>query len=156
MVTSGGLGTMGFGFPSAIGAQMGNPDKLVVSINGDGGIQMCSQELAVCAINNIPVKIVIINNQVLGMVRQWQELIHENRFSHIDLAGSPDFVKLAEAYGVKGLRAANKEEARKAWQEALDTPGPVLIDFVVRRDENVFPMVRTGDTISQMILGDSE
>jgi acetolactate synthase-1/2/3 large subunit len=156
MVTSGGLGTMGFGFPSAIGAQMGNPDKLVVSINGDGGIQMCSQELAICAINNIPVKIVIINNQVLGMVRQWQEIIYDNRFSHIDLAGSPDFVKLAEAYGVKGLRATNKEEARKAWQEALDTPGPVLIDFVVRRGENVFPMVKAGDTISEMILGDSE
>jgi acetolactate synthase-1/2/3 large subunit len=156
MVTSGGLGTMGFGFPSAIGAQMGNPDKLVVSINGDGGMQMCAQELAICAINKIPVKVVILNNQVLGMVRQWQELIHENRFSHIDLAGSPDFVKLAEAYGVKGLRATNKEEARKAWQEALDTPGPVLIDFVVRRDENVFPMVKAGDSISDMIMGDSE
>jgi acetolactate synthase-1/2/3 large subunit len=156
LVTSGGLGTMGFGFPSAIGAQMGNPDRLVVSVNGDGGIQMCSQELAICAINNIPVKIVIINNQVLGMVRQWQEIIHENRYSHIELAGSPDFVKLAEAYGVKGLRATNKEEARKVWQEALNTPGPVLIDFVVPRGENVFPMVKTGDTISDMLMGDSE
>ncbi|MFK7691170.1 biosynthetic-type acetolactate synthase large subunit [Paenibacillus sp. HJGM_3] len=156
MVTSGGLGTMGFGFPSAVGAQMGNPDKLVVSINGDGGMQMCAQELAVCAINNIPVKVVIINNQVLGMVRQWQEIIHGNRYSHIDLAGSPDFVKLAEAYGVKGLRATNKEEARRAWQEALDTPGPVVIDFVVRKEENVFPMVQAGTTISDMIMGDSE
>lgn len=156
MVTSGGLGTMGFGFPSAIGAQMGNPDKLVVSINGDGGIQMCAQELAICAINNIPVKIVIINNQVLGMVRQWQEIIYDNRYSHIDLAGSPDFVKLAEAYGVKGLRARNKEEARKVWQEALDTKGPVLIDFVVPKGENVFPMVKAGDTISEMLMGDSE
>ncbi|SDN30540.1 acetolactate synthase, large subunit [Paenibacillus sp. yr247] len=156
LVTSGGLGTMGFGFPSAIGAQMGNPDKLVVSINGDGGVQMCAQELAICAINNIPVKVVIINNQVLGMVRQWQEIIYENRYSHIDLAGSPDFVKLAEAYGVKGLRATTKEEARKAWQEALDTPGPVVIDFVVPRGENVFPMVKAGDTISDMLMGDSE
>ncbi|WP_127586473.1 biosynthetic-type acetolactate synthase large subunit [Paenibacillus koleovorans] len=156
IVTSGGLGTMGFGFPSAIGAQMGNPDKLVVSINGDGGMQMCAQELAICAINNIPVKVVIINNQVLGMVRQWQEIIYANRYSHIDLAGSPDFVKLAEAYGVKGLRATNKEEARCAWQEALDTPGPVVIDFVVRKDENVFPMVTAGSTISDMIMGDSE
>jgi acetolactate synthase-1/2/3 large subunit len=155
-ISSGGLGTMGFGFPSAIGAQMGNPDKLVVSINGDGGMQMCAQELAICAINNIPVKVVIINNQVLGMVRQWQEIIYENRYSHIDLAGSPDFVKLAEAYGVKGLRATNKEEARKAWQEALDTPGPVVIDFVVPKGENVFPMVTAGSTLSQMILGDSE
>ncbi|TXK85248.1 biosynthetic-type acetolactate synthase large subunit [Paenibacillus sp. N3.4] len=154
LVTSGGLGTMGFGFPSAIGAQMGNPDKLVVSINGDGGVQMCAQELAICAINNIPVKIVIINNQVLGMVRQWQEIIYDNRYSHIDLAGSPDFVKLAEAYGVKGLRATTKEEARKAWQEALDTPGPVVIDFVVPKGENVFPMVKAGDTISDMLMGD--
>lgn len=155
-ISSGGLGTMGFGFPSAIGAQIGNPDKLVVSINGDGGMQMCAQELAICAIHNIPVKIVIINNQVLGMVRQWQEIIYENRYSHIDLAGSPDFVKLAEAYGVKGLRATNKEEARKAWQEALDTPGPVVIDFLVRKHENVFPMVTQGSTLSEMLLmGDS-
>lgn len=155
-ITSGGLGTMGFGFPSAIGAQMGNPERLVVSINGDGGMQMCSQELAICAINNIPVKIVVINNEVLGMVRQWQEIIYDNRFSHIDLAGSPDFVKLAEAYGVKGLRATNKEEAQQAWQEALDTPGPVLIDFIVRKEENVYPMVRAGDNIDQMIMGESE
>ncbi|WNQ10343.1 biosynthetic-type acetolactate synthase large subunit [Paenibacillus aurantius] len=155
-ITSGGLGTMGFGFPSAIGAQMGNPDKLVVSVNGDGGMQMCSQELAICAINNIPVKIVVINNQVLGMVRQWQEIIYDNRYSHIDLAGSPDFVKLAEAYGVKGLRATNKEEAQQAWKEALDTPGPVLVEFVVRKHENVYPMVTQGNTIGEMIMGDSE
>ncbi|OAB39186.1 acetolactate synthase catalytic subunit [Paenibacillus macquariensis subsp. defensor] len=153
-ITSGGLGTMGFGLPSAIGAQMAQPERLVISINGDGGIQMCSQELAICAINNIPVKIVIINNQVLGMVRQWQELIYENRYSHIDLAGSPDFVKLAEAYGVKGLRATTKEEARLAWQEALDTPGPVLLDFVVNKHENVYPMVTQGSTIDQMLMGD--
>jgi acetolactate synthase-1/2/3 large subunit len=155
-VTSGGLGTMGFGFPSAIGAQMGNPGRLVVSINGDGGMQMCSQELAICAINKIPVKIVVINNQVLGMVRQWQEILYNNRESHIDLAGSPDFVKLAEAYGVKGLRATNKEEARRVWQEALDFDGPVLIDFVVRKEENVYPMVTQGNTISNMLMGDSE
>ncbi|RUT28448.1 biosynthetic-type acetolactate synthase large subunit [Paenibacillus zeisoli] len=155
-ITSGGLGTMGFGFPSAIGAQMAHPERLVISINGDGGMQMCSQELAICAINKIPVKIVVINNQVLGMVRQWQELIYENRYSHIDLAGSPDFVKLAEAYGVKGLRATNKEEAKKIWQEALETPGPVLVEFVVRKGENVYPMVTQGSTIDQMLMGDSE
>ncbi|NOU93078.1 biosynthetic-type acetolactate synthase large subunit [Paenibacillus sp. LMG 31456] len=155
-ITSGGLGTMGFGFPSAIGAQVAHPDRLVVSINGDGGMQMCSQELAICAINKIPVKIVVINNQVLGMVRQWQEIIYDNRYSHIDLAGSPDFVKLAEAYGVKGLRATNKEEARRVWQEALDTPGPVLVEFFVRKGENVYPMVTQGSTIDQMIMGDSE
>ncbi|MNP37205.1 Acetolactate synthase large subunit [compost metagenome] len=133
---------------------MAQPERLVISINGDGGIQMCSQELAICAINNIPVKIVIINNQVLGMVRQWQELIYNSRYSYIDLAGSPDFVKLAEAYGVKGLRATNKEEARLAWQEALDTPGPVLLDFVVSKDENVYPMVTPGSTIDQILMGD--
>ncbi|MFD2610972.1 biosynthetic-type acetolactate synthase large subunit [Paenibacillus gansuensis] len=154
-ITSGGLGTMGFGFPSAIGAQMAHPERLVVSINGDGGMQMCAQELAICAINNIPVKVVIINNQVLGMVRQWQEIIYDNRFSHIDLAGSPDFVKLAEAYGVKGFRATNKQEAESAWQEALNTPGPAVVEFVVRRGENVFPMVKAGDSISDMIMGDA-
>lgn len=155
-ITSGGLGTMGFGFPAAIGAQMAHPDRLVISINGDGGMQMCAQELAICAINKIPVKIVVINNQVLGMVRQWQELIYDNRYSHIDLAGSPDFVKLAEAYGVKGLRASSKEEAEQAWQEALDTDGPVLVEFVVRKEENVYPMVPQGSTIDQMLMGDCE
>ncbi|MCM3783342.1 biosynthetic-type acetolactate synthase large subunit [Neobacillus mesonae] len=154
-VTSGGLGTMGFGFPSAIGAQMAHPDRLVISINGDGGMQMCSQELAICAINKIPVKIVVINNQVLGMVRQWQELIYDNRYSHIDLSGSPDFVKLAEAYGVKGLRATNKDEAQKIWAEALETDGPVLVEFVVSKEENVYPMVMQGSTIDQMLMGDA-
>jgi acetolactate synthase-1/2/3 large subunit len=156
LVTSGGLGTMGFGFPSAIGAQIGNPGRTVVSINGDGGMQMCAQELAVCAIHNIPVKIAVINNQVLGMVRQWQEIIYDDRYSHIDLAGSPDFVKLAEAYGVKGLRAANKEEARAAWREALAHNGPVLVDFVVRKEENVYPMITPGNTLDNMIMGDEE
>ncbi|OXM83512.1 biosynthetic-type acetolactate synthase large subunit [Paenibacillus rigui] len=156
LLTSGGLGTMGFGFPSAIGAQVGNPDRLVISVNGDGGMQMCAQEMAICAIHNIPVKIVVINNQVLGMVKQWQEIIHEQRFSHIDLAGSPDFVKLAEAYGLKGLRARTKAEARRAWQEALDTPGPVLVEFIVPKHENVFPMVLSGTALDQMLLGDFE
>ena len=155
-ISSGGLGTMGFGLPSAIGAQIGNPDRLVVSINGDGGIQMCAQELAVCAIHNIPVKVAIINNQVLGMVRQWQEIIYDERYSHIDLAGSPDFVKLAEAYGVKGFRATNKEEARRAWEAALAHPGPAVVDFVVPKLENVYPMVTQGRTIDEMILGDEE
>lgn len=155
-VTSGGLGTMGFGFPSAIGAQMAHPERTVVSINGDGGMQMCAQELAICAINNIPVKVAILNNQVLGMVRQWQELIYDNRYSHIDLAGSPDFVKLAEAYGVKGFRASNKEEARAAWVEAMNHPGPAVVEFVVNKGENVYPMVTQGSTIDQMLMGDEE
>ncbi|WP_256757958.1 biosynthetic-type acetolactate synthase large subunit [Cohnella sp. WQ 127256] len=156
LITSGGLGTMGFGFPSAIGAQIGNPNRLVIAINGDGGMQMCAQEMAICAIYHIPVKIVVLNNQVLGMVKQQQELMYGRRFSHIDLAGSPDFVKLAEAYGIKGLRAKNKEEASLIWQEALQTPGPVLVEFVVSKDENVYPMVLAGTTLDQMIMGDFE
>ncbi|SFJ36966.1 acetolactate synthase, large subunit [Paenibacillus sp. UNC496MF] len=154
LITSGGLGTMGFGLPSAIGAQVGRPDRLVVSVNGDGGIQMCAQELAICAIYRIPVKIVILNNQVLGMIRQWQELIYDNRLSHMDLSGSPDFVKLAEAYGVTGLRATNKAEAQEAWKQALELPGPVLIDFQISQEENVYPMVTPGSTIDDMIMGD--
>ncbi|MBB6632528.1 biosynthetic-type acetolactate synthase large subunit [Cohnella thailandensis] len=155
-LSSGGLGTMGFGFPSAIGAQIGNPDRIVVSVNGDGGMQMCSQELAICAIHNIPVKIAVFNNRTLGMIRQWQELIYEGRYSHIDLSGSPDFVKLAEAYGVKGLRASSKQEAEAAWQEALSTPGPVLIDFEIDPNELVYPMVPQGEKLENMILGDFE
>ncbi|WP_407946741.1 biosynthetic-type acetolactate synthase large subunit [Paenibacillus tarimensis] len=156
LITSGGLGTMGFGFPSAIGAQIGCPDKLVISVNGDGGMQMCVQELAVCAINRIPVKIVIINNQTLGMIKQWQEVIYESRYSHIDLSGSPDFVKLGEAYGVKSLRATTPREAEEAWKEALGTDGPVLIDFHVSRDEYVYPMVPQGQSLEDMILGDED
>ncbi|NBD25683.1 biosynthetic-type acetolactate synthase large subunit [Paenibacillus sp. T1] len=154
LITSGGMGTMGFGFPSAIGAQLGNPERLVVSINGDGGMQMCAQEMAVCAIHNIPVKIVVINNQVLGMVKQQQEIMYERRYSQIDLAGSPDFVKLAEAYGIKGLRARTKAEAERVWQEVLDTHAPVLVEFMVPTEENVYPMVVAGTTLDRMIMGD--
>ena len=156
LISSGGLGTMGFGFPSAIGAQLGNPSRLVVSINGDGGMQMCAQEMAVCAIQQIPVKIVVLNNEVLGMVKQQQELMYEQRYSQIDLAGSPDFVKLAEAYGIKGLRASSKEEAERVWQEALETQGPVLVEFMIPKDEKVYPMVLAGTTLDQMIMGDFE
>jgi len=156
LITSGGLGTMGFGLPAAIGAQIGNPNRLVVSVNGDGGMQMCAQEMAICSIHRIPVKIVVINNQVLGMVKQQQELSYAKRYSQIDLAGSPDFVKLAEAYGIKGLRASNKAEAIRVWQEALNTPGPVLVEFVVPKEENVYPMVLAGTALHEMILGDIE
>ncbi|WP_334071191.1 biosynthetic-type acetolactate synthase large subunit [Paenibacillus sp. A14] len=151
-LSSGGLGTMGFGFPSAIGAQIGNPDRLVISINGDGGIQMCSQELAICSIHQIPVKIVVINNRTLGMIRQWQEVIYDKRYSHIDLSGSPDFVLLAQAYGVKGLRADNPKDAERIWATAMEHPGPVLLEFVVDKDELVLPMIRQGDTLRDMIL----
>lgn len=155
LITSGGLGTMGFGLPAAIGAQIGNPDRLVISINGDGGIQMCAQEMAICAIHNLPVKIVVINNQTLGMVKQWQDIVYEKRYSQVDLTGSPSFVKLADAYGIKGLRATNKEEAIRAWHEALDTSGPVLVEFVVPTEENVYPMVLSGSPLNQMVMGEN-
>jgi acetolactate synthase-1/2/3 large subunit len=152
LITSGGLGTMGFGLPAAIGAQIGNPDRLVISINGDGGIQMCAQEMAICTIHNLPVKIVVINNQTLGMVKQWQDIVYEKRYSQVDLTGSPSFVKLADAYGIKGLRATTKEEAIRAWNEALDTSGPVLVEFVVPTEENVYPMVLSGSPLDQMVM----
>ncbi|MDP4157320.1 MAG: thiamine pyrophosphate-dependent enzyme, partial [Bacillota bacterium] len=141
-----------FGLPAAIGAQIGNPDRLVISINGDGGIQMCAQEMAICAIHNLPLKIVVINNQTLGMVKQWQDIVYEKRYSQVDLTGSPSFVKLADAYGIKGLRATTKEEAITAWNEALDTSGPVLVEFVVPTEENVYPMVLSGAPLNQMVL----
>lgn len=154
LLSSGGLGTMGFGFPAAIGAQLAYPDRPVIAVVGDGGFQMTAQELAVVALENIPVKVVVINNQCLGMVRQWQELFHKQRYSEVDLSGSPDFVKLAEAYGVKAWRAKNKEEAKQAWQEALNHPGPAVVDFWVTPDENVYPMVAAGTGLDEMVMGD--
>ncbi|MCP3740312.1 acetolactate synthase large subunit [Rossellomorea sp. BNER] len=139
-LTSGGLGTMGFGFPAAVGAQLAADDKLVVCIAGDASFQMNIQELQTIAENNIPVKVFIINNHFLGMVRQWQEMFYENRLSESKI-GSPDFVKVAEAYGVKGLRAATPSEAKQAIQEAFRHQGPVVVDFHVEEEENVFPMV---------------
>lgn len=156
LLSSGGLGTMGFGFPAAIGAQLADPERTVIAVVGDGGFQMTAQELAVVALENIPVKVAIINNQCLGMVRQWQELFHGQRYSEVDLAGSPDFVKLAEAYGVKAWRAKNKEEARAAWKEALEHPGSAVVDFWVTPDENVYPMVAAGSGLDEMVMGDEE
>lgn len=153
-ISSGGLGTMGFGFPAAIGAQIAHPDRTVISVVGDGGFQMTNQELAIVSQYNIPVKVAIVNNQCLGMVRQWQELFYDNRYSQIDLTCSPDFVKLAEAYGVKGLRASTPEEAEAVWAEALAHDGPVVVDFRVEQEENVYPMVASGNTLDQMELGD--
>lgn len=156
LLTSGGLGTMGFGFPAAIGAQLAYPERTVIAVVGDGGFQMTAQELAVLALENIPVKVAVINNRCLGMVRQWQELFHQQRYSEVDISGSPDFVKLAEAYGVKGWRAKTQEEAVQAWNEALQHPGPAVVDFWVTPDENVYPMVAAGTGLDEMILGDEE
>ncbi|MFD9624947.1 acetolactate synthase large subunit [Peribacillus muralis] len=149
-VTSGGLGTMGFGLPSALGAQLADPKATVLSISGDGGFQMCLQELSVIAERNLPIKIIIVNNGALGMVRQWQELFHEKRFSHSIFQSHPDFVKLADAYGIPGYKVTTEEEASNCLDVALATAGPVLIDFRVKQNENVFPMVAQGKGIDEM------
>lgn len=150
-LSSGGLGTMGYGFPAAIGAQLGCPDKLVVDIAGDGSIQMNIQELSTAVRLNIPVKIAILNNGFLGMVRQWQELFYHKRYSQVTLNGNPDFVKLAEAYGAKGFLVEKKEDVRPVIEQAFAIPGPVIIDFRVDPTENVFPMVPAGQAINRMI-----
>jgi acetolactate synthase I/II/III large subunit len=149
-VTSGGLGTMGFGLPASIGAQIAAPDETVVSISGDGGFQMCIQELQVISEHKLPIKIVIINNQSLGMVRQWQELFYEERYSHSLIPGQPDFVKLAEAYGIKGFQISTAEEADKVLNEVLHNNEPVLLDFRVESKECVYPMIAPGKGIHEM------
>ncbi|MDO8140511.1 MAG: biosynthetic-type acetolactate synthase large subunit [Candidatus Brocadiales bacterium] len=150
-LSSGGLGTMGYGFPAAIGAQLGCPDKIVVDIAGDGSIQMNIQELSTVARLNIPVKIAILNNGYLGMVRQWQELFYDKRYSSVCLNGNPDFVKLAEAYGAKGFLVEKKEDVRPTIEKAFSIKGPVVMDFRVDPNENVSPMVPAGQPIHRMI-----
>ena len=153
LISSGGLGTMGYGFPAAIGAQVGRPDRVVFDVAGDGSIQMNIQELAVAAHENIPVKIAILNNGYLGMVRQWQELFYKKRYSATPLLGNPDFVKVAEAYGVMGIRIETKDAVRPAIDKAIEHDGPVVLDFIVCPEENVFPMVPAGEAIDRMIGG---
>ena len=152
-LTSGGLGTMGYGFPAAIGAQVGVPDAIVVDVAGDGSIQMNIQELAPAVYNKIPVKICILNNGYLGMVRQWQELFYKKRYSGTELSGNPDFVRVAEAYGAKGRRVTAKEEVRPALDEAFADRDVWILDFHIDREENVFPMVPAGEAIDRMIGG---
>lgn len=149
-VTSGGLGTMGFGFPAAIGAQLGRPDQTVLAIVGDAGFQMTMQELSVLTEYQLPVKVIILNNYALGMVRQWQELFYQQRYSESLIPNQPDYVKLAEAYNIKGYKVDSEEEARAVLQEALNTRGPVLIDCRITPGENVFPMVAPGKGIHEM------
>jgi acetolactate synthase-1/2/3 large subunit len=151
-ISSGGLGTMGFGFPAAMGAKIGCPEKQVFDIAGDGSIQMNIQELATCVCNKINVKVAILNNGYLGMVRQWQELFYKKRYSHTCITG-PDFVKLAESYGAVGIRVTKKEEVRPAIDKALSTDNTVFIDFSIEPEENVFPMVPAGEAINRMIGG---
>ena len=152
-VSSGGLGTMGYGFPASIGAQVARPDKVVFNIAGDGSIQMNIQELATAVINKLPIKIAVLNNCFLGMVRQWQELIYDRHYSHTNLCANPDLVKIAEAYGAVGIRITKGAEVKKALQESLKVKDrPVLLDFVVTREENVLPFVPPGQALNQMII----
>jgi acetolactate synthase-1/2/3 large subunit len=155
-ISSGGLGTMGYGFPAAIGVQFAFPDRLVVDIAGDGSIQMNIQEMATAVQYNVPVKIVLLNNGYLGMVRQWQELFYEKRYSNTDMTYQPDFLKVAEAYGWQAFRATKPEEIRPTLEKGLAVKGPVLMDFQVAREESVYPMVRPGASISEMTLGTRE
>jgi acetolactate synthase-1/2/3 large subunit len=151
-ITSGGLGCMGFGLPAAIGAQVARPDDMVVDIAGDGSIQMNIQEMATAVQCQLPIKIVILNNGYLGMVRQWQELFYERRYSCTCMEHAPDFVKLAEAYGAAGLRATRPEEVESVLKQGLSLPGPVVMDFVVDKEEGVYPMVPAGAPITEMLL----
>ena len=157
LLTSGGLGTMGYGFPAAIGAQMACPDQLVIDIAGDGSIQMNIQELATAVLNKLPVKVAILNNGYLGMVRQWQELFFKERYSHTKLDVIPDFVKVAEAYGAVGLRAKTPDEVVPVLKEAFKIKDkPVFMDFAVDWKAKVFPMVPAGAAIDEMIFGEEE
>jgi acetolactate synthase-1/2/3 large subunit len=151
-ITSGGLGCMGFGLPAAIGAQIAQPDRLVVDIAGDGSIQMNIQEMATATQYNLPVKIVVLNNSYLGMVRQWQEFFFDGRYACTDLNHAPDFVKLAEAYGAVGLRATRPHEVESTLKKGLSVKGPVIMDFVVEPEECVYPMVPAGAPITEMLL----
>jgi acetolactate synthase-1/2/3 large subunit len=157
-LSSGGLGTMGYGFPAAIGAQLGKPKSLVIDMAGDGSIQMNIQEMATAVIEKIPVKIFILNNGYLGMVRQWQELFYKKRYAFTVLAKDhlkycPDFVKLAESYGAHGIRVTKKGDVAKAIKKAISLKGPVIVDFIIEREENVFPMVPAGESISNILHG---
>ncbi|PLR93679.1 acetolactate synthase large subunit [Bacillus sp. T33-2] len=150
-VTSGGLGTMGFGLPASIGAQLADPSACVVAVLGDGGFQMSTQELAVIAEMNLPIKIAIFNNQALGMVRQWQEIFYESRFSHSKMTSQPSFVKLADAYGIKGFEINTEEEAEQILNQVMADNEPVLLDFRIEPDENVFPMIAPGKGLHEMV-----
>jgi len=153
-LTSGGLGTMGFGFPAALGAQKAYPNKTVLCITSEGSFQMNLQELAVAAIHKLPVKIILLNNQFHGMVRQWQDLFYEGRYASSDLGNTPDFVKLAEAYGILGLRSEGPADVEAVLKEGLKHKGPVMMDFVIDRFENCYPMIPAGGAQHEMVLED--
>ena len=151
LLTSGGLGAMGFEVPAALGAKVGRPDKVVWSIAGDGGFQMTLCDLATAVENNIEVKFAILNNGTLGMVHQWQEFFYDKDFFATVYSGNPDFVKLAEAYGITGIRVTDKAQVDSAIRQAMETPGPVVVDFIVKQDEQVYPMIPAGESVNEMM-----
>ena len=155
-MTSGGLGTMGYGLPAAIGVQVAYPDSLVVDIAGEASILMNIQEISTAIQHKLPVKIFILNNQYMGMVRQWQELLHGSRYSHSYTDSLPDFVKLAEAYGCLGLRAIRPDELDSKIKEMTNYEGPVIFDCVVDENENCYPMIPSGAAHNEMLLGESD
>ena len=168
LVTSGGLGTMGYGFPAAIGAKLGNPDKPVIAISGDGGMQMNIQEFATAVLEELPLVLCVFNNEYLGMVRQWQKLFYGKRYGMTNLRSgalfrrtngeempeyTPDFVKLAESYGAKGIRVTKKEEIAPAFEAAKkNTKVPTLIEFIIDPEDLVYPMIQPGGTLEDMIM----
>ena len=152
-LTSGGLGTMGYGFPSAIGVQIAHQEKPVICVTGEASFMMNIQEISTIAQYNLPVKVLILNNSCMGMVRQWQEMFHGERYSESKMQGMPDFIKLAESYGIKGLRATNVGEVDKVIAEMLATDGPVIVDMVVDPNENVYPMIPAGACHNEIVLG---
>jgi acetolactate synthase I/II/III large subunit len=150
-INSGGLGTMGFGLPSALGAKVAQPDDLVVCVAGDGSLVMTCQELATAVEHDIDVKVFIMNNGYLGMVRQWQELFWDKRYSSVDMGSSPDWVKLAEAFGARGMRVDQDADVEEAMREAIGTEGPVVLDVRVRQEENCYPMIPAGAAARDMV-----
>ena len=151
-MTSGGLGTMGYGLPAAVGVQVAHPHALVIDIAGDASVQMTMQEMATAIQYDLPIKVFILNNEWMGMVRQWQQLLHGERYSHSYSASLPDFVKLAEAYGGVGFRVQDPAELDGVIRRMIDTPGPVIVDCRVERAENCLPMIPSGKAHNEMIL----
>jgi acetolactate synthase-1/2/3 large subunit len=154
-MTSGGLGTMGYGLPAAVGVQIAHPDALVIDIAGEASVQMTMQEISTAVQHSAPIKVFILNNEWMGMVRQWQELLHGGRYSHSYSSSLPDFVKLADAYGATGIRCDDPAELDAKILQMIETPGPVIFDCRVEKAENCFPMIPSGKPHNEMLLGDA-
>lgn len=155
-MTSGGLGTMGYGLPAAVGVQMAHPESLVIDIAGEASVQMTMQEMSTAMQYRLPIKIFILNNEYMGMVRQWQELLHGSRYSETYSEALPDFVKMADAFGCTGIRAQSPDELDDAILQMIDTDGPVIFDCRVAKEANCFPMIPSGEAHNKMLLGDEE